>query len=245
MLNKQKGFSLIEILVAMAIGLLLLGALSAFMITNLQTQANHARSANLNQSMNTAMDLITKEIRRSRYYAGSKIISTTELPSIATLTYTFPGGYTESQKRSINTTLFTLTRPSNTCALYSYNTGLDFEPAPNSSIDKVDAVDRLGFKLNANKLQFRSSCSGGTCMTDCTTGTWSDLTSTSVMNVDSFLICFYGIGTEPPNLNASNEPGIETCNSSGTNALIYLRASDPKNPTISRIIKSTINLRNQ
>jgi type II secretory pathway component PulJ len=245
MLKYQSGLSLIEVLVSMALGILLLGALGSFMITNLSTQANHARSANLAQSMNSAIDLITKELRRSRYYAGSKFISTAELANTSTLTYSFPGGYTDAQKRSINTTLFKISRPSNSCVLYSYNTDLNFEASPNNAIDKVDTYDQLGFKLASGKLQFRSACTGSTCMSSCSTGTWVDLTSTSVMNIDSFLICFYNRGSEPPNLNGSNEPGTETCNSSGDSALIYLRASDPKDASLSRTLKSTINFRNQ
>jgi Tfp pilus assembly protein PilW len=244
MLKSQSGLSLIEILVSIALGILLLGALGSFMITNLSTQASHARTGNLAQSMNTAIDLIAKELRRSGYYAGSKVISTSELPSTSTLTYSFPSGYTDPQKRAINSTLFFTARPSNSCVLYSYNTDLNFEASPNNTIDKVDNYDRLGFKMASGKIQFRSACSGAKCMTSCNVGTWSDLTSETVMNVDQFLICFYNQGSEPPNLNTSNEPGSETCNNSGDNAIIYLRASDPKDSSISRTLKSTINFRN-
>ncbi|GHD63486.1 PilW family protein [Jeongeupia chitinilytica] len=71
MLIRQKGFSILEIMVALAIGMVLLLGVTTYLLTNLRTSRDVLSQARLNQDMRTIMDLMTRDIRRAGYYGSS------------------------------------------------------------------------------------------------------------------------------------------------------------------------------
>lgn len=73
MLNRQRGLSLIELMIAMLIGLILVAAMGTLLQRMLQSQADTAKQLRLNQELRSAMLLMTRDIRRAGYWndAGS------------------------------------------------------------------------------------------------------------------------------------------------------------------------------
>jgi prepilin-type N-terminal cleavage/methylation domain-containing protein len=63
----QTGFSLVELMIALVVGLFLLLALTAFVVGNLQANRQAVNAAKLNQELRFAMDVISREIRRANY----------------------------------------------------------------------------------------------------------------------------------------------------------------------------------
>jgi hypothetical protein len=63
---------------------------------------------------------------------------------------------------------------SNSCVLYAYDSN------ENGALD-VD--EKFGFKLVNSRVEMRTSCTTGSCATDCGTGTWAPLTDSSMIEI--------------------------------------------------------------
>jgi prepilin peptidase dependent protein B len=61
------GFTLIELMISLAISSLLLGAIFSFFSSNLSTQKNVLQELNLNRETRLALDLISSEIKRAGF----------------------------------------------------------------------------------------------------------------------------------------------------------------------------------
>lgn len=65
--NRQKGFSLIELMVGMGVGLIMLAAVIALTVSILRTNADSVTVARLTQEGRAIGDLFSRELRRARY----------------------------------------------------------------------------------------------------------------------------------------------------------------------------------
>ena len=81
---KQKGFTIAELLVGMAVGLLVLLAVTTVYINTLRTSANTLGGTRLNQEMSAIMNIMVNDIRRAGYWEGAAaaFISPTDNPFI-------------------------------------------------------------------------------------------------------------------------------------------------------------------
>jgi len=70
-LQKQNGFSLIELMIAILIGLIVLAATITIYIITIQSSSDTLRSAQLNQDLGIAMTIMTNDIRRAGYWGGA------------------------------------------------------------------------------------------------------------------------------------------------------------------------------
>ena len=62
-----RGFSLVELMVAMVAGLVVGGAVLAFAIASMKSNADYLVSTRLTQDLRSTLDLVTRELRRSGY----------------------------------------------------------------------------------------------------------------------------------------------------------------------------------
>lgn len=67
MSNKSSGFSLIELMIAMVIGLVVIGSVLSFTLSSLNSNTEYVQSARLSQELRGSMDFVTRELRRSGY----------------------------------------------------------------------------------------------------------------------------------------------------------------------------------
>ena len=67
----QSGFTLIEIMIALALGLVVIAALISLYIVTVRGSADAIRATRLNHDLDSALLLITNDIRRSGYWAGA------------------------------------------------------------------------------------------------------------------------------------------------------------------------------
>lgn len=63
----QRGFSLIELMIGLVLGLIVVGAVSSFAVATLRASSQNERSSRLTQDLRTAMNLVIRELRRSGY----------------------------------------------------------------------------------------------------------------------------------------------------------------------------------
>ncbi|GAA0788626.1 PilW family protein [Marinobacterium sediminicola] len=158
--KSQQGLTLVEVMVAMAIGIFLLGAGGAAFISAMNTQTENLQLTRLNQDMRTLLDIMSKDIRRSGF-----LTSKPHLSSNSTHLKQNPFFSTDNDIKAID----------NTCFLYAYNRH-DTDPV------SVSTSDRFGFKLvtadgESGKIMMRKSADNNS---NCTDGSWETITEPEV-----------------------------------------------------------------
>lgn len=74
-IKKQSGMTLIEMMIAMLIGLLVTGAVIAIFISNVKSSSENIKMIHLNQELRTVMGFMSDEIKRSGYSADATVAS--------------------------------------------------------------------------------------------------------------------------------------------------------------------------
>lgn len=160
MLNKsffQAGFSLIELMISMSIGLLLMGGVLQIFSNAVQNDSESLMTSRLQHELRTSMAIMQNDIRRAGYWSNA-------LPTFGA-NNPFTAG---------NTDLAVL--DGGTCILYTYDLN------KNGTID--DDTEYFGFRLNGNKIEIRIA---GTTTTDChvSDSEWEAVTDPAVNTITS------------------------------------------------------------
>ncbi|MES1262920.1 MAG: prepilin-type N-terminal cleavage/methylation domain-containing protein, partial [Peristeroidobacter soli] len=71
-LRKQKGFSLVELMVSITIGLILLAGVVSIFVSSRVTFSTNERTARLQENGRVALDLITHDLRSAGYQGCSR-----------------------------------------------------------------------------------------------------------------------------------------------------------------------------
>ena len=71
-ITRQKGFSLVELLVAMVIGLFVAGIVTTMYISVLRANSTTVQLARLNQDLQAALDIMSRDIQRAGYVSGAE-----------------------------------------------------------------------------------------------------------------------------------------------------------------------------
>jgi prepilin peptidase dependent protein B len=146
-MTKQQGISLIEIMIALSIGLIIVAAAITIYITSIKGSADIAKSARLNHDMDSALALMVNDIRRAGYWGGAKV-----------------GADSRDNPFTVSGTT-DLQIPSASCVLYTYDANADGEVDDGTD----DPAEYYGFRLNAGNIQMRSSNIA------CDAGGWNSL----------------------------------------------------------------------
>jgi prepilin-type N-terminal cleavage/methylation domain-containing protein len=65
--RKSSGFSMIELMIAMAIGLVVIGSVLAFTLSSITTNTEYVQATRLSQELRNTMDFVSRELRRAGY----------------------------------------------------------------------------------------------------------------------------------------------------------------------------------
>lgn len=160
MLNKsyiQGGFGLVELMIAMSIGLLLLGGVLQIFSNTVHSDAESLLTSRLQHELRTTMAIMQNDIRRAGYWANSLPTFGANNPFTAT-----------------NTDLTIL--DGGACVLYTYDLN------KNGTIE--DNTEYFGFRLNGNVIEMRVA---GTTTTDCHVSDteWEPVTDPSITTITS------------------------------------------------------------
>jgi prepilin-type N-terminal cleavage/methylation domain-containing protein len=158
--RKSAGFTLVELLVASAIGLLLLSAASKFFLNSMQSSKSLMLYSKLQQELRQTGDLMQREIRRAGFVgSGSNNVGTI---------------YLKRQQAGTGANNFD-------CILYSYNAATTAGALPNSMGFLLDDKGTLWIKTAAAAAGFNSNndqtCPAAVTSANTTYGTWNPLTS--------------------------------------------------------------------
>ncbi len=183
-MKKQAGFTLIEIMVALTVGLIVVSATIAVYIATIRSSADTVRSTRLNHDLDSVIALISNDLRRAGYWGGAIGGSdATENP------YTvISGGTTTANFAPTNVTVMNFTDDDGTvrtngCILYSYDADGDghYDDDASGAFNSGDDTNEFyGFRFNvsstgAGVIEIRKT---GTTTADCTEGDWETLNVT-------------------------------------------------------------------
>ncbi|MBM5572613.1 MULTISPECIES: prepilin-type N-terminal cleavage/methylation domain-containing protein [Deefgea] len=200
-LVRARGFNLIELMVAMAIGMILLLGASTFFVNMLQSTGNNLMRNKLDAELRMALQFISNDVKRAGYYQGKPSLDSADLAALAAASIT--GNGINVINASVNPdTFLRMYRPSATpagsCLLYAYNRNGNL--IGGNRVDRYDDGELTGIRLNDGVLQVRTSCVACS-YTSCSAGTWSDLTDAALIEITALsfsngdAVCS---GTTPP-----------------------------------------------
>ena len=174
---KQRGISVVEVLIALAAGLVVIGSVLAFTVATIQMNGETIAATRLNQELRSVMDVISRELRRAGF--NSRALET--LGDGAT---------------SANHSTIVLRDPDadgiGDCLMFGYDVfdAVDGSGNPvDSTPGAIAAEEWKGFRLavvdGVGVVQFRTD--GASAMTDCDSADndWVDISSPESVNVTS------------------------------------------------------------
>jgi len=181
---RQRGMALIELMMALGMGVFLLLGLTTFLTVSLKSNNDAVQLANLNQELRTIVTLMTRDIHRAGYW-GSTSYSTGALSGIgAGATYVNPFA-------SVNTATAG-------CILYSYD---------RNGNGIQDAAEKFGFLLHNGAVMMRTSA--GATTYDCTTNAGNALDYLSDQkNIRITALTFSEVASQPVYMAGSSGPNI-------------------------------------
>ncbi len=65
--RQSRGFSLVELMISLAIGLIVVSAVLAFTLSSLTANSEYVQSTRLSQELRNSMDFVSRELRRAGY----------------------------------------------------------------------------------------------------------------------------------------------------------------------------------
>lgn len=86
--HRQGGFSLVELMVAMAAGLIIIGAAVMFTVSTMRSYSENILSARLTQELRAGMNLVVRELRRAGHDSTSvsRVLTTSSASGFTALT---------------------------------------------------------------------------------------------------------------------------------------------------------------
>jgi Tfp pilus assembly protein PilW len=136
--RRHGGFSLVELMVAMAGGLIVIGAAVTFTVTTMRSYSENILSARLTQELRASMNLIVRELRRAGHdsTAVTRVLTTTSASTFGEVGV------------DVDTS----------CVTYEYDR--------NIGADGPDATEIRGFRLSNGVLQLNASSAAIDCEAD-------------------------------------------------------------------------------
>lgn len=161
-LRDSAGFTLIELMIALAINAFVFGVLITIFVTNLNHYHKTIDINRLNEQLQTTMELMTNDIRRAGYWANAN----SDI------------GLAQNNNPFVATGVDVSVNAGNNCILFAYDHDNDgLLPAINAAIDD----ERYGFRLNGGAVQARPPGAAYSCTAAATA--WENMTDTNVVTV--------------------------------------------------------------
>ncbi len=204
---RQRGLTLIELMVGIAVGLLVLIIVANIYMANLKATRDNIMANNLDSTMRSVMALMADEIRRAGYWAG---ISTAEGVNLQDLKN---NPFMQTTNPHLNLLLGEDSdMPANSCITFSYDGNQDGK-ASDATAD--ERREHLGFKFASDAgvgvIRFRDSSS----LSDtgsCTTGLWGEaITDKDIISIDA--LTFFLDGSQCVNTSRTVDPCSGTAES--------------------------------
>jgi len=186
----QNGFTLVELMVGLAIGLLITAGVLGFYINSMKAHRETLEISMLNQEVNSMLHLIDHDIRRAGFWAG--VPGTDDMSTNPFMTS--PNDLLIGAKTG---------EAADSCVIYSYDLNKDKQigvgsaatAAPfNAPPYDLANIEQFGFRLVGNNVQIRTGLAmPGETTFDCDSGAWTNLSdkNTEITNLKFTLNTHY------------------------------------------------------
>ncbi|OZB06292.1 MAG: hypothetical protein B7X54_02755 [Idiomarina sp. 34-48-12] len=154
---KQRGLSLVELMITITLGLILMAALTSVFSATLGTNSRSLQLSQLQEESTAVMDLLMGDLRRAGYRGNAHLLVVDP----------------DNAVTAFNNTITVSQHPSevaSSCLLFEYD-------ADNDAVHD-GAVEQFGYRLRNGQVQRRQA--GATCDQD----GWEGLTSPDLIQVD-------------------------------------------------------------
>jgi type IV pilus assembly protein PilW len=164
---KKNGFTLIELMIAMMLGLIVVGGALSIYISTIKSSSDVGKSARLNYDLDSVMQLMVNDIRRAGF---------TGIPvgGLDTLNNAFMATTTTLNIRTLAAPTVDPTPNSGDCILYSYDVDDGNNRTPEAPDGIINSNEYFGFKLDRGAIWIRYS---GTHTSSCADGNWERITN--------------------------------------------------------------------
>jgi prepilin peptidase dependent protein B len=205
--NRQRGLTLIEILIGMAVGVVVVGGAIVMYASSVQNSNGMLKSSKLNQELGGLMHVITNDLRRVGFWGDVNSNQYHLNP------FNQVGATALVVIDDMNSNTVQAATGQGSCVVYAY----DATYLPANAAGVVESTDLFGFRLNGSVVQMRQTgvvdgteCVGGTC-NSCTNGNWENVTDPILIDVTA--LTFDLVNSQC--LNASEPNGVDD-NGDGT-----------------------------
>ena len=170
---KGRGFTLIELMISMMLGLIVVGGALSIYISTIKSSSDVVKSARLNYDLDSVMQLMVNDIRRSGF---------TGIPvgGLDTVSNVFMATATTLNIRTLAAVTTDPTPNSGDCILYSYDVDDGNNGTPEAPDGIVNTNEYFGFKLDRGAIWIRYS---GTNTTSCADGNWERITDENKVSI--------------------------------------------------------------
>jgi len=152
--QKQAGLTLIEMMIAMVLGLFVTAVIITVFSTNVRSSTENIKMIRLNQELRGVMTMMVDELKRHGYSSDSTNVNFMDDFSI-----------------------------SSTCARYSYDE-TNRDPAGSETDGVRDADERFGFELNGSTIMWARDFTSTDCSSSTTPTSITDPNLASIVTLD-------------------------------------------------------------
>ncbi len=156
---RSRGFTLTELMVSVAIGLIVIAGVTTFYLSTTRTGTESLKIARLNQYLRATMDLMVSDIRRAGYWAAPSS-QYRNSSGYVTNPFTLNGNDIAKGNKSGES--------AQSCITFTYDASKDGAIQTTGS-----PLERFGFRLNNKRLEMRQS--GDENPFTCDNGTWFNM----------------------------------------------------------------------
>lgn len=177
-MNKNRGMTLIELMIAMLLGIIIVSGTIAMYISTLRGSTDTLNSARLNYDLDSVMQLMVNDIRRAGYWGGAIVNSVaTDNPFTDGAANILISDYTDTDG----------TTYADGCILYSYDVDDgDDSTTPDTPDGNVNEDEYYGFRIDRSAVWMRLSVdvSGGEDPSDCGDGEWTRIIDENKLSIE-------------------------------------------------------------
>jgi prepilin peptidase dependent protein B len=247
MMNKIKGYTVIELLMALAIGVMILGGVMNVFVTSIKTSASTIRASEFNQEVRTLMNVIIRDVKRAGYSKnavndlGSGKNTNTFITSDSEINGE-PLTIWQDASANAQAVLPTVTNTTGTCLTFAY----DQAGTIGDGVLTLKTVDFRGFRLSSdNTVQMRIAGSTQAPSPHCGVGLWQDVTSPDIhVSALTFAWRDYTNNNDPTSTAVPAEIVRDHAVISQRFVHVVLSASHKTEPTLKRTLQADILVRN-
>jgi prepilin peptidase dependent protein B len=175
-MKKQSGFTLVEIMIALVIGLIVVTAIINIYGTTAKSGSDMIKSSRLNHDLEAVMALMINDIKRSGYWSGATVS-------------------TDIRNNPFMATNANIQIHANNCILYTYDADRN---------GTLDSNEYYGFKLENSSIKIRKG-GATTAAAGCDASTnWEEFIDGDQLTIADLQFSFTPITTVTPNLDATS-----------------------------------------